>query len=72
MSQVRDPLGELALQRRLHRFFKAHGTWHFITHFAVARYLSDEFATQRARGATLLSLLPKLMTVRSADSPPNS
>ena len=58
---VRDPFGELALQKRLHRFSKQNANWHMIMVWSVLRYLSDEWSTQRAGGETLLGLLPQLM-----------
>jgi len=60
-SSARDPFGELALQKRLHRFSKENVNWHTIMVWMVLRYLSDECSTQRERGATLLSLVPTLM-----------
>jgi len=62
-SSARDPFGELALQKRLHRFSKENENvnWHTIMVWMVLRYLSDECSTQREGGATLLSLVPTLM-----------
>jgi hypothetical protein len=60
-SSARDPFGELALQKRLHRFSKENVNWHMILVWMVLRYLSDECSTQREGGATLLSLVPTLM-----------
>jgi hypothetical protein len=60
-SSARDPFGESALQRRLHRFSKQNANWHTFMVWMVLRYLSDEWSTQRAGGETLLSLLPQLL-----------
>jgi len=60
-SSARDPFGELALQKRLHRFSNENVNWHTILVWMVLRYLSDECSTQREGGATLLSLVPTLM-----------
>jgi hypothetical protein len=60
-SSARDPFGESALQKRLHRFSRQDMNWHTIMVWMVLRYLSDECSTQRAAGATLLSLVPTLM-----------
>lgn len=60
-SSARDPFGELALQKRLHRFSKENVNWHTTMVWMVLRYLSDECSTQREGGATLLSLVPTLM-----------
>ena len=58
---TRDPFGELALQKRLHRFSKEHENWHSGIVSIVERYLSDECSVQRAIGVTLLTLAPTLM-----------
>lgn len=60
-SSARDPFEESALQKRLHRFSRQNVNWHTIMVWMVLRYLSDECSTQRAGGATLLSLVPTLM-----------
>jgi hypothetical protein len=59
-SDMRDPLRESALQRRLNRLFRDNGNWHFQMQFWVSRYLSDEFSQQRASGAILFSVLKQL------------
>lgn len=58
---VKDPFGELALQRRLHRFSKENVNWHDGMVWTVEQYLSDECSVQRAIGASLLTLAPTLM-----------
>lgn len=68
-SSARDPFGELALQKRLHRFSKENVNWHTIMVWLVLRYLSDECSAQRAAGATLLSLVPTLMKPAAATIP---
>ncbi len=58
-SRVRDPFGEMALQKRLNRFYRENGTWNFILQFWLLRYLSDEFSEQRASGI-FFTLLPQV------------
>jgi hypothetical protein len=59
-SDVRDPLRQSALQRRLNRFFRDNGKWQFIMQFLVIRYFSDEFSERRVSGAILFSVLNQL------------
>lgn len=61
-SNLRDPLRQSALQRRLNRFFRDNLKWQFIMQFMVIRYLSDEFSERRASGAILFSVLKQLET----------
>jgi hypothetical protein len=61
-SNLRDPLRQSALQRRLNRFFRDNLKWQVIMQFMVIRYLSDEFSERRASGAILLSVLKQLET----------
>jgi hypothetical protein len=59
-SNVRDPLSETALQKRLNLFRRDNGNWDFIMRFWILRYVSNEFSEHRASGTTFLSLLPHL------------
>jgi DNA-binding transcriptional ArsR family regulator len=68
---VKDPLGEMALQRRLLRFAEENVNWHNGMVWTVERYLSDECSVQRAIGASLLTLAPTLMRPAETGSPSN-
>lgn len=66
---VKDPFGEMALQRRLLRFSKENVNWHNGMVWTVERYLSDECSVQRAIGASLLTLAPTLMRPAVVNDP---
>jgi hypothetical protein len=59
-SDVRDPLGEKALQKRLNLFFRDNHEWQFVMRVWVMRYLSDEFSQHRASGAIFFSVWNQL------------
>lgn len=63
-SNVRDPLGEMALQQRLDRFYKQNGNWQLLMQFWMNRYLSDEFSQHRASGEIFFSVLDRLVPSR--------
>jgi hypothetical protein len=59
LSEIRDPFGEWALQRRVNRFFENEGMKEEFES-TIRRYLSDEWAEQRQKGETLGTLLGQL------------
>ncbi len=59
-SDVRDPLGNTALQKRLNMFSRNNESWYHLMHSWIVRYLSDEFSERRKSGAILFSVLSEL------------
>ncbi len=60
-SNVNDPLRDLALQRRLLRFFKANPSFKPFANSSIFWYLSDLSSHLRARGETFMTSFPYLL-----------